>query len=76
MRSPGRLLPPYLSFLLSAAVQDNKAIYEPPKQDRAVLLYWRTPEEWGEVLHDWVGAQHALRSVELTVLLLYALYRR
>lgn len=50
----GRVLPEYLTFLLEALVTKNSASYEPPKQDRAVLLYWRTPEEWGEVLHKWV----------------------
>jgi ESCRT-II complex subunit VPS25 len=32
----------------------NVAAYEPPKQTRSVLLYWRLPEEWAEVLHGWV----------------------
>jgi ESCRT-II complex subunit len=35
----------------------NLAVYEPPKQMRAVLLYWRLPEEWAEVLHGWVRAK-------------------
>lgn len=35
----------------------NLAVYEPPKQMRAVLLYWRLPEEWAEVLHEWVRAK-------------------
>ena len=50
----GRLLPSHLSFLFSEMVSKNIAVYEPPKQTRSVLLYWRLPEEWAEVLHGWV----------------------
>jgi len=35
-------------------VRKNLAVYEPAKQTRAILLYWRLPEEWAEVLHEWV----------------------
>jgi hypothetical protein len=35
-------------------VSKNVAAYETPKQTRSVLLYWRLPEEWAEVLHGWV----------------------
>ena len=35
-------------------VSKNLATYEPPKQARSVLLYWRLPEEWAEALHGWV----------------------
>ena len=30
------------------------AVYEPAKQTRSALLYWRQPEEWAEALHAWV----------------------
>ena len=50
----GRLLPSHLSHLLSEMVSKNLATYEPPKQARSVLLYWRLPEEWAEALHGWV----------------------
>ena len=36
-------------------VTKNLAVYEPAKQTRSVLLYWRLPEEWAEALHEWVG---------------------
>jgi ESCRT-II complex subunit VPS25 len=36
-------------------VDKNVAAYEPAKQTRAVLVYWRVPEEWAEVLYDWVS---------------------
>lgn len=35
-------------------VAKNVAAYDPPKQTRSVLLYWRLPEEWADVLHEWV----------------------
>ncbi|KAH6915769.1 ESCRT-II complex vps25 subunit [Coprinopsis sp. MPI-PUGE-AT-0042] len=44
----------YLSSIISTMVAKNVAAYEPPKQTKSVLLYWRQPEEWAEVLHDWV----------------------
>lgn len=49
-----RVLPSFLSFLIESLVTAKLAAYEPAKQTRSVLLYWRTPEEWGEVLHEWV----------------------
>lgn len=49
-----RVLPLFLSFLIESLVTAKLAAYEPAKQTRSVLLYWRTPEEWGEVLHEWV----------------------
>jgi len=54
MRVLGRILPSYLSSLMVAMVAKNVAVYEPPKQTRAVLLFWRLPEEWADVLHSWV----------------------
>jgi ESCRT-II complex subunit VPS25 len=50
----GKILPLYLSSLMAAMVAKNVAVYEPTKQTRAVLLYWRLPEEWADVLHSWV----------------------
>lgn len=48
------MLPSYLSSLLAALVSKNVAVYEPAKQTRSVLLFWRQPEEWAEALHTWV----------------------
>lgn len=53
-KTTGRILPDYLSYLFSEMVSKKVAVYEPPKQTRSVLLYWRLPEEWAEVLHGWV----------------------
>lgn len=35
-------------------------MYEPPRQVSSVLLYWRSAEEWAQVLHDWVRCMHLL----------------
>ncbi|KAF5316477.1 hypothetical protein D9619_006707 [Psilocybe cf. subviscida] len=61
-----RILPSYLSNLLAAMVEKNLAAYEPPKQTRSVLLHWRLPEEWAEVLYDW-----AVSTGQLNVILTF-----
>ena len=48
------MLSPYLSDILATMVSRNVATYESAKQTRAVFVYWRLPEEWAEVLYDWV----------------------
>ncbi len=50
----GRLLPSHLSAILSTMVQRDTAAYELPKQVNSVLIYWRSPEEWADLLHRWV----------------------
>lgn len=40
-----------------AMTDENLAVYEPPKQTRSILIYWRLPEEWAEVLYEWVRMQ-------------------
>lgn len=45
-------------------VAKDLAVYEPAKQTRSVLLYWRLPEEWAEALHEWVRPGN--RSLEPT----------
>jgi len=58
-----RLLPPYLEFIIADMVGKGTAVYEPPKQTRSVLLYWRLPEEWAEVLHDWASSTGQLNTI-------------
>lgn len=53
-RDLGQLKPSHLSFIMADMVSKNLAVYEPPKQTRTALLHWRLPEEWAEVLHEWV----------------------
>lgn len=50
----GKVKSAYLEQILAHLVIKGVATYEPPKQTRAVLLYWRLPEEWAEALHEWV----------------------
>lgn len=59
-----RKLPPgHLLNILSSMVAKGIAVYEPAKQTRAVLLYWRLPEEWAEVLHQWATSTGQLNTI-------------
>ncbi|KAA1470195.1 ESCRT-II complex vps25 subunit [Dentipellis sp. KUC8613] len=58
-----RLLPSHLSYILSSMVSKNLASYEPAKQTRSVLLHWRLPEEWAEVLHEWATSTGQLNTI-------------
>ncbi|OAX34067.1 hypothetical protein K503DRAFT_869162 [Rhizopogon vinicolor AM-OR11-026] len=40
---------------MTEMVGKNVAVYEPPKQTRVAMLYWRLPEEWIDVLHPWLN---------------------
>lgn len=33
---------------------EGSAAPDPPKQATTYLLYWRKPEEWGQLIYDWV----------------------
>ena len=61
----GKVLPSHLAQLLATMVAQNVAAYEPPKQTRAVLLFWRQPEEWAEVLYNWVTCPHTVQALFL-----------
>ncbi|TDL23695.1 ESCRT-II complex vps25 subunit [Rickenella mellea] len=58
-----RVMPAHLSSLLATLVAKNLAVYEPPKQTRSVLLFWRSPEEWGETLHEWATSTGQLNTI-------------
>ncbi|KZS94334.1 ESCRT-II complex vps25 subunit [Sistotremastrum niveocremeum HHB9708] len=58
-----RLKPTHLAFLLSTMVEQGQAIWDPPKQNRVVLLHWRLPEEWAEVLHEWATSTGQLNTI-------------
>ncbi|KAH7914585.1 ESCRT-II complex vps25 subunit [Hygrophoropsis aurantiaca] len=58
-----RMVPAHLSSILAAMVAKNLAVYEPAKQTSAVLLYWRLPEEWADVLHSWATATGQLNTI-------------
>ena len=53
----GKITPKHLSNIMEAMAEKNLATYEPPKQTRSILIYWRLPEEWAEVLYQWVRMQ-------------------
>lgn len=50
----GKVMSSHLLHIMEAMVKKNVAVYEPPRQTRSVMLYWRSPEEWSEILHNWV----------------------
>ena len=54
----GRLRSSHLTSILASMVASGAAIYEPPNQTQSVLLFWRSPEEWAQVLYDWVRLSH------------------
>ncbi|KAJ7935432.1 ESCRT-II complex vps25 subunit [Mycena leptocephala] len=58
-----KLLPSYLSSIIATMVSKNLATYDPPGQTRSVLLYWRLPEEWAEVLHGWAISTGQLNTI-------------
>ncbi|KAI0765991.1 ESCRT-II complex subunit-domain-containing protein [Irpex lacteus] len=58
-----KLLPSHLSVILADMVSKNLAVYEPVRQTRSVLLYWKTPEEWAETLHGWADSTGQLNSI-------------
>ncbi|KAI6149570.1 ESCRT-II complex vps25 subunit [Pisolithus tinctorius] len=58
-----RVIPSYLTSLISAMVSRDLAYYEPPKQTRSVVLLWRLPEEWADVLHSWGTATGQINTI-------------
>ncbi|CAA7265161.1 unnamed protein product [Cyclocybe aegerita] len=58
-----KVLPGHLSNFMKVMVERNLAGYEPPRQMRSVLVYWRLPEEWAEVLYDWVVSSGQLSTI-------------
>ncbi|KAG5735510.1 Vacuolar protein-sorting-associated protein 25 [Termitomyces sp. T112] len=61
-----KVLPSYLSHILSVMVTKEVAAHEPQKQSRSVLLYWRSPDEWAEALHSW-----AMQTAQLNTILTF-----
>lgn len=52
----GRLLPPSLRQLMAHMAKEGHAAADPPKSTSTYLLYWRKPEDWGQLIYDWVSA--------------------
>lgn len=55
LTSTGKLQPPALKQLLAHMATQGSAAADPPKQTTTYLLYWRKPEEWGQLIYDWVS---------------------
>ncbi|CAL1714313.1 unnamed protein product [Somion occarium] len=58
-----RLRSSHLAYILEQMAAKNQLVYDPPKQSRSALLYWRTPEEWAEVLHEWASTTGQLNTI-------------
>ncbi|OCF30405.1 ESCRT-II complex subunit VPS25 [Kwoniella heveanensis CBS 569] len=49
-----KLLPPTMKRLLGEMAKNGEAAADPPKQDTRYLIYWRRPDEWGDLIYTWV----------------------
>ncbi|OCH87539.1 ESCRT-II complex vps25 subunit [Obba rivulosa] len=58
-----RLLPAHLASLIADMVSKNLASYDPPNQTRSVLLWWRQPDEWAEVLYQWADSTGQMNTI-------------
>ncbi|KAI0730970.1 ESCRT-II complex vps25 subunit [Earliella scabrosa] len=58
-----RIRPAHLAAILADMVHGTQAIYDPPNQTSAVLLFWRSPEEWAQVLYDWASSTGHLNTI-------------
>jgi len=53
----------HLEVILLHLVAQNSATWEPNNQTRAVLVYWRSPEDWAETLHSWASTTGQLNTI-------------
>ncbi|WVN87288.1 uncharacterized protein L203_102466 [Cryptococcus depauperatus CBS 7841] len=60
-----KFLPESIKTLLTEMTKNGEASPEPPKQDSRYLIYWRRPEEWGDIIHRWV-MENGLNSSIMT----------
>ncbi|BFZ64148.1 hypothetical protein YB2330_005287 [Saitoella coloradoensis] len=44
-------------------VHDNQAAYVPNTQKQQLLLYWRKPAEWAELIYKWIDDTAQFNSV-------------
>jgi len=58
-----RMQPSHLAMILATLVAQSSAVWEPANQTRAVLLYWRKPEDWAEALHNWASGTGQLNTI-------------
>ncbi|KAK7677582.1 hypothetical protein QCA50_010409 [Cerrena zonata] len=53
----------YLAYILEQMERSCRLAFDPPKQSISAVLYWRTPEEWAEVLHEWATSTGQLNTI-------------
>ncbi|KIY46655.1 ESCRT-II complex, vps25 subunit [Fistulina hepatica ATCC 64428] len=58
-----RLQSDYLSQIMAHLVARSQATYDPPNQTHTILLFWRTPEEWADVLYQWADTTGQLNTI-------------
>ncbi|KAH9851857.1 ESCRT-II complex vps25 subunit [Lenzites betulinus] len=58
-----RLLSSHLAAILADMVAKGHAVYEPPRQTASVLLYWRSADEWAQVLYDWANTTGQMNTI-------------
>ena len=58
----GKLQPPAVRTVVQELVKLGQAAPDPPKQSATptFLLYWRKPEEWGQIIYDWVSRKNSV----------------
>ncbi|WWC86716.1 uncharacterized protein L201_001594 [Kwoniella dendrophila CBS 6074] len=49
-----KLLPPSMKKLLLEMSKNGEAAPDPPKQDNRFLIYWKKPDEWGDLIYTWI----------------------
>ncbi|KAK4688862.1 ESCRT-II complex subunit VPS25, partial [Tremellales sp. Uapishka_1] len=49
-----RLLPASLKVVLASMAKDGQAAADPPKSTSNYLIYWKRPDEWGNLIYAWV----------------------
>ncbi|KAL7419202.1 hypothetical protein Q5752_006039 [Cryptotrichosporon argae] len=59
------LQPAAIRDLLAEMTKSSQASPEPAKQTATYLLYWRKPDEWGQLIYDWVD-QNGLTGTIMT----------
>lgn len=62
--APGRIKITYLSRLFDIMIENRQATYWPLTGQRdQLLIFWRSPEEWGELVFDYVRGYVVLSSM-------------
>nr|XP_019008303.1 uncharacterized protein I206_06859 [Kwoniella pini CBS 10737]OCF47084.1 hypothetical protein I206_06859 [Kwoniella pini CBS 10737] len=49
-----KLLNPSLKRILQEMSKNGEAAPDPPKQDNRYLIYWKKPDEWADLIYNWI----------------------